>query len=184
MCHKPDKKINTAKMSCDTFYSTTYNGADLFKKFNVIYKCEHKFYEIFNHLNSKYCNCTGGISVELRYCMINNKKKEKTFIIIGRKITMIYDSRVGFLDLKAISLKNKLDSDELDKFIAYMKPLMINATDRNTINTDNYQFYFNKLLTSKGIIFQNEVLTKEIINAFGLKAVSAICGVVGTCFMI
>ena len=32
-----------------------------------------------------------------------------------------------------------------------MKPIMINATDRNTISTDNYQSYFNKLLTSKGI---------------------------------
>ena len=31
----------------------------------------------------------------------------------------------------------------------YMKPLMFNATDRNTINTDNCQFYVNKLLTSK-----------------------------------
>ena len=30
-----------------------------------------------------------------------------------------------------------------------MKPLMINATDRKTNNHDNYQFYFNKLLTFK-----------------------------------
>ena len=28
-----------------------------------------------------------------------------------------------------------------------MTPLMINATDRNVISHDNYQFYFNKLLT-------------------------------------
>ena len=28
---------------------------------------------------------------------------------------MIYDSRVGFLDLKAISLKDKLESYEIDK---------------------------------------------------------------------
>ena len=27
---------------------------------------------------------------------------------------MIYDSRVGFLELKALSLKNKLDCDEID----------------------------------------------------------------------
>ena len=32
-----------------------------------------------------------------------------------------------------------------------MKPLMKNSTDRNTINHDNYQFYFNKLLTLNNI---------------------------------
>ena len=31
MCHKPAQIINTARMSCDTTYLTTYNGADLFK---------------------------------------------------------------------------------------------------------------------------------------------------------
>ena len=41
MCHKPAQIINTARMSCDTIYLTTYNGADLFKNFNEIYKCEH-----------------------------------------------------------------------------------------------------------------------------------------------
>ena len=30
MCHKPAEIINTARMSCDTIYLTTYNGADLF----------------------------------------------------------------------------------------------------------------------------------------------------------
>ena len=62
-----------------------------------------------------------------------------------------------------------------------MKPLMINATDRNTINTDNYQFYFNKL-TSKGIKIQNDV--KEKVKANGLSLVSSVCGIMGTCFMI
>ena len=33
VCHKPAQKINTARMSCDTIYLTTYNVADLFKKF-------------------------------------------------------------------------------------------------------------------------------------------------------
>ena len=33
ICHKPAQIINTAGMSCDTIYLTTYNGADLFKKF-------------------------------------------------------------------------------------------------------------------------------------------------------
>ena len=36
MCHKPALIINTARMSSDTFYLTTYNGADLFKNFNEI----------------------------------------------------------------------------------------------------------------------------------------------------
>ena len=81
---------------------------------------------------------------------------------------MIYDSRVGFLDLKALSLKDKLESGDKDKHIAYMKPLMINATDRNTINHDSYQFYFNKLLALKGMKMQNDVLTQEKIKANGL----------------
>ena len=48
--------------------------------------------------------------------------------------TMIYDSRVGFLDSTALSLKDKKESEDKNNFIAYMKPLTINATDRNTIN--------------------------------------------------
>ena len=44
-----------------------------------------------------------------------------------------------------------------------MKPLMINATDRNVINHDNYQFYFNKLLALNNIKIQNDFLTKELI---------------------
>ena len=97
---------------------------------------------------------------------------------------MIYDSRVGFLDLKALSLRNKLEIDEINKIIANMKPLMINATDRNTINTNYYQFYFYKILTSKDIKIQNDVLTKETVKASGLKTVSAVCGIITTCFMI
>ena len=31
MCHKPAQIINTARMSCDNIFSTTYNGPDLFK---------------------------------------------------------------------------------------------------------------------------------------------------------
>ena len=48
------------------------------------------------------------MSDELRCGMIKYNKKEKTFFIIDRNGTMIYDSRVGFLDLKALSLKYKL----------------------------------------------------------------------------
>ena len=61
---------------------------------------------------------------------------------------------------------------------------MINATGRNTCSHDNYQFYFNKLLTLKGIKIQNDVLTPEKIPADGFRIVSAISGIIGTCFMI
>ena len=97
---------------------------------------------------------------------------------------MIYDSRVCFLDLKALSLKNKLGSEDKNKLLAYMKPLMINATDRNTINHDNYQFYFNKLLTLKIIKIQNDVLTQEMVKADGFRLSSTILGFLGTCFII
>ena len=97
---------------------------------------------------------------------------------------MIYDSRVGFLDLKALSLKHDLDSKEIDKIIAYKKPLMINATDRNTISVDNYQFYFNKLLASRDIKTQNDVLTKETVKADGIKSSSTLSGIIASFFMI
>ena len=61
---------------------------------------------------------------------------------------------------------------------------MNNATDRNTIIINNYQFYFNKLLTSRGIKIQNDVLSKETIKANALKVVSCSGGTAGTCFMI
>ena len=115
--------------------------------------------------------------------MIKYNKKERTFIIVDRNRTMI-NEWVGFLDLKALSLKDQLESDEIDKFIAYMKPIMINATDRNTISLDKYQFYFNKFLKSKSITYQNDVLTKETVKTKGLKTISAVCGIIATCFMI
>ena len=92
---------------------------------------------------------------------------------------MIYDSRIGFLDFKALSLKDDLERKNINKLIAYMKPLMINATDRNVINHDNYQFYFNKLLTLKNIKIQNDVLTKEMIKGKGMKILSNIGGIIG-----
>ena len=106
MCHKPAQIINTARMSCDTIYLTTYIGPDLFKNFNGIYKCEHDFNKMISELNSNYYNCTDGMSDELRYGIIKYNEKENTFIIISSNRTMIYDSRVGFLDLKALSLKD------------------------------------------------------------------------------
>ena len=66
MCHKPAQTINTARMSCDSIYLTIYNGADLFKKFNAIYKSDYNFNKKVSELNSNYYNCTDGISDELR----------------------------------------------------------------------------------------------------------------------
>ena len=103
MCHKPAQKNSLARMSCDSIYITTYNRADIFKNFNEIYKCGRRFYEIINELNGSYYNYTAGTANELRYGIIKYDKKKKFFIIIDRIRTMIYDSRVGFLDLKALS---------------------------------------------------------------------------------
>ena len=93
---------------------------------------------------------------------------------------MIYDSRVGFLDLKALSLKDELEREDINKLIAYMKPLMINATDRNVINHDNYIFYFNKLPKLNNIKIQNDVLTKEMIMGKGIKSSSTIGGIISS----
>ena len=184
MCHIPAQIIITARMSCDTIYLTTYNGADLFKNFNEIYKCEHNFDKIISELYSNYCNCTDGMSDELRYGKIKHNRKENTFDNNDKNRTMIYVSRVGFLDFKALSLKEKLESEDKNKLIANMKPLMINATDINTINHDSYQFYFKKLLTLKDIKIQNDVLAKETIKADVFRLSSTILGIIGTCFMI
>ena len=48
MCHEPPQIIKTARMSCDTIYLTTCNGADLFQNFNEIYKCKHNFNKIIS----------------------------------------------------------------------------------------------------------------------------------------
>ena len=107
--------------------------------------------------------------------MTKYDKNEDTINIIDRNRTMIYDSKVGFLDLKALSLKDKLESDEINNTINKMKPLMKNASERNNINIDNYQFYFNKTLTSRGIKIQNDLLPKETVKANGLRLVSSVC---------
>ena len=109
------------------------------------------------------------MSDELRYGIIKYNKVENTFIIINSNRTMIYDSRVGFLDLKALSLKDELEREDINKLIPKMKPLMINATDRNVINHDNYIFYFNKLLKLNNIKIQNDVSTKGTIMGNGIK---------------
>ena len=93
---------------------------------------------------------------------------------------MIDDSRVGFLDLKALRLKNELEKNKINKLIDYIKPLMNNATDGITIIINNYQFYFYKLLTSRGIKIQIDVLTKEKIKTNALKVISYLGGILGT----
>ena len=178
MCQKPTQIINTARMSCDTIYLATYNGTDLFKNLNEIYKFGQDFSKIISELNSIHYICTDGMPDELRYGIIKYNKKENNFIIINIIRTRIYDSRVGFLDSKALSLKDELERD-INKLIAYMKSLMINSTDRNTINHDNYQVYFNKFLTLNNIKFQNDVLTKEMVKAKALKQLSNIGGFIG-----
>ena len=153
------------------------------KNFYDIYNSKHNFHGIIRELNNSYYNCTDGTQNALRYGMIKYNKKEETFIIIDRNRTMIYDSTVGFLDLKALSLKDKLESDEKDKLIAYIKPLMINATDKAVNNKDYYIFYFNQLLTLNNIKIQNDVLTKETVKADGIKTLSAIGGFISSAFI-
>ena len=134
--------------------------------------------KIISELNSNHYNCTDSMSDDLRYGIIKYNKKENTFIIINSNRTMIYDSRVGFLDLKALSLKDELEREDINKFIAYMKPLMNKAADRNVINHDNYIFYFNRLLKLNNIKIQNDVLTKEMIMGKGIKSLSTIGGII------
>ena len=174
MGHKLAQIVNIERMSCDTIYITTYNGADLIKNFNKIYERNHDFHGIISELINSYYNCTDGMAEELRYGMIRYNKKEETFIIFDRNRTTKYDSTVGFIDLKAISLKDELERNEINKFIDYMKPLLNTATDRNTINKDKYQFYFNKLLVLNGVKIQNDVLTKEMVAANWLKFIGYI----------
>ena len=90
MCQKPALIFNTARMSCDTIYITTYNGADLFKKFKEAYNCKHDFHGIVSELNIRYYNCTNGMADELRYSMIKYIKRTD-FFFIYRSRTMIYD---------------------------------------------------------------------------------------------
>ena len=120
------------------------------------------------------------MSDELRCCITKYNRKENTFIIIDKNRTMIYDPRVGFIDLKALSLKDELEKEDISKLIAYMKPLMINATDGNVINHDNYIFHFNKLLKLNNKKIQNDVLTQEMITGKGLKNLSTIGGIISS----
>ena len=51
-------------------------------------------------------------SDEVRYGIIKYNRKENAFVIIDKIRAMICDSRVGFLVLKALSLKDKLESED------------------------------------------------------------------------
>ena len=120
------------------------------------------------------------MSDELRSGINKYNRKENTFIIIDKNRTMIYDSRVGSIELKALSLKDELERKGINKLIAYMKSLVINATDRNVINHDNYIFYFNKLLKLNSIKIQNDVLTQEMVTGKGIKNLSTIGGIISS----
>ena len=82
-------------MSCDTIYITTYNGADLFKNFNEVYKCKLDFHGIIRELNRSFCNCTEKTAEALRYGLIKYNVKDDTFIIFDKNRTTRNDSRTG-----------------------------------------------------------------------------------------
>ena len=77
-------------------------------------------------------------------------------------------------------MSDDLEREDIIKLIAYMKPLMINATDRNVINHDNFQFYFNTLLTLNNIKIQNDALTKVMIMGKCIKSLSTIGGTISS----
>ena len=57
---------------------------------------------------------------------------------------------------------------------------MVNATDRNVINHDNYIFFFNKLLKLNNIKIQNDVLTQELVTRKGVENISTIGGIISS----
>ena len=61
---------------------------------------------------------------------------------------------------------------------------MNNGTDQNTIHINKYQIFFNKLLTSRVIKIQIDVLTKKTIKANCLKILLCLGGIAGTGLMI
>ena len=120
------------------------------------------------------------MSDELLYGKIKYNSKENNFIFIDKNRTMLSDSRVGFLDLKDLSLKDELEREDINSLIAYMKPLMIKTTDRNVINHNNYTFYFNKLLKLNNIKIQNDVLTQEMVTGKGIKNLLTFGGIISS----
>ena len=107
MCHEPAQKINKGKMSSDTIYLTTNNRTDRFNNINVIYSCGNSFHEIIKELNSICYNRTDGLDPKIYYGIFKYNVKEGNFFIIDCNRTVVYDSRVGFLDIKALSIKKE-----------------------------------------------------------------------------
>ena len=165
MCHPQAQLVNTGRMSSTTIYITTYNTSKLFDISNKRCGCKHEFHGIIKELYSNYYDYTNRTAAEFQNGLIKYNSKEDTSVIIDNNRTMIYDSFAGFLDIKALSLKEIISITDITKAIAYMKPLMINPTDGYIINPDNYEFFFKKILAAKGIPKQNDVLTKETVNA-------------------
>ena len=48
MEHKPTQIVNTTRISFETIYITTYNGADLLRHFSEIYTCKYDFHGLIN----------------------------------------------------------------------------------------------------------------------------------------
>ena len=63
--------------------------------------------------------------------------------------------------MEALSSKSELENEDKDKGIAYMKLLVLDSVDRNIINRDNFEFYFNKLLETKGTEVRSDVFDKR-----------------------
>ena len=97
-----------------------------------MYNCKYDFHGIIQETNSNYHDCTDRKAFELSG-MIRYDKLNDTFIFFGSNKTVIFNSKGGSIDPKALSLKDKLESGEINKFIAYMKPVMNSATDRNIV---------------------------------------------------
>ena len=61
---------------------------------------------------------------------------------------------------------------------------MKNPTGKNIISSDNYELYFNKILASKGIEIQNDVLLNGTLKANWLKSTSVFFfGIISTAIM-
>ena len=76
---------------------------------------------IIKELNRSFYNCTDKTAEALRYGLITYNVKGETFIIFDKNRKTINDSRIGFMDLRALSLKDELDNDEINTLIDYFK---------------------------------------------------------------
>ena len=61
---------------------------------------------------------------------------------------------VSWTHLKAPSLKDELDNDEIDKLKDYIKPLMNSATERNTIKMITISSTLINFLIQEALIFR------------------------------